>query len=208
MDYADARDFVGDPLEAALRRELEVGETIRWKGRALPGSALGGFGLYVFAIPWTAFSLFWTAMAFGATQAGAWDGSGAGLLAYAFPLFGLPFIIIGLVMLGMPFLAMAKARKTMFAVTDRRLLRLTRLRELESESIPAERIGALTRKEKGNGAGSLQIAVGVGRDSDGDRQTEHFTIGKVANVRQAEAQVQRLLQEARRKHREPAADAA
>ncbi|MCB2087592.1 MAG: hypothetical protein R3E18_05240 [Sphingomonadaceae bacterium] len=184
-----------DQLELALERELEAGERVRWKGRGMLQEALTRFALYLFAIPWTAFALFWTAMAWSAT--GAMD-ENAGFLSYAFPLFGLPFIAVGIFMLATPFLAMFKARKTLFAVTDQRLLRITITGLLETESIPANRIGSLTRKEARDGSGSLTIAVGVGRDSDGDKRTETFVIGKVADVMGAESAVKRLLNQGRR----------
>ena len=91
-----------DQLELALERELEAGERVRWKGRGMLQEALTRFALYLFAIPWTAFALFWTAMAWSAT--GAMD-ENAGFLSYAFPLFGLPFIAVGIFMLATPFLA-------------------------------------------------------------------------------------------------------
>ncbi|MCP5396189.1 MAG: hypothetical protein H6918_05560 [Sphingomonadaceae bacterium] len=196
MDLQNPPQAAGkDQLELALERELESGERVRWKGRGQPQGAMTGFGMYLFAIPWTAFALFWTAMAWSAT--GAMDEQ-AGFLSYAFPLFGLPFIAVGIFMLATPFLAMFKARKTLFAVTSQRLLRITITGLLETESIPADRIGSMTRKESRDGSGSLSIAIGVGRDSDGDKRTEDFTIGKVADVMGAENAVRRLLDEAKR----------
>jgi hypothetical protein len=58
--------------------------------------------------------------------------------------------------------------------------------------VPAERIGLAERQEKRDGTGTLSLAVKVGRDSDGDRQTESFLIGLVADVMGAQEAVNRI----------------
>ena len=60
-----------DPLEQALQRELRSGERVLWRGRRLPRVAWEGLFIWVFAIPWTAFSLFWTVTAFAGARARA-----------------------------------------------------------------------------------------------------------------------------------------
>ncbi len=50
-------------LDLALSRELRVGERVQWSGMKLARVEWTHFGIYAFAIPWTAFSLFWTFMA-------------------------------------------------------------------------------------------------------------------------------------------------
>lgn len=73
----------------ALNRELRTGERVLWQGRPIRRISLKSFGMYAFAIPWTAFALFWTAMA--SLGVGSIDEEGGvGLLAWAFPLFGVP----------------------------------------------------------------------------------------------------------------------
>ena len=53
----------------ALHRELREGEKVVWQGMKLARVEPKGFAIYFFAIPWTAFSLFWTAMAAWGTSA-------------------------------------------------------------------------------------------------------------------------------------------
>jgi hypothetical protein len=57
------QDFSQD-LDSILRRELMPGERLLWSGRSQPGKLKAAFAIWFFAIPWTAFALFWEAMAF------------------------------------------------------------------------------------------------------------------------------------------------
>lgn len=184
-----------DPLDLALQRELRAGERVLWRGRRLPRFAWEGLVIWLFAIPWTAFAVFWTAMAFAGAQTFEPD---AGVLGYAFPLFGTPFIAVGLGMLAAPFLPLFGARRTLFAVTDQRLLRIYRGRRLKTRSVGGAAIGAIERNERNNGSGTLKIVVGSHRDSDGDRQIDHFELGEVADVLGAETRVRELAERARR----------
>src|SRR5258708_8388856 len=78
-------------LREKVDRELESGEHVEWLQMPVPRyftpAATVGF---LFGIPWTAFAIFWTGgAAWGTSKAG-----GPGVFS-AFPLFGLPFILIG-----------------------------------------------------------------------------------------------------------------
>ena len=82
----------GDPLDLALKRELRSGERVIWKGHQLARISAKAFGIYLFAIPWTAFALFWTMMAsWGASEMQhetgflSWAGMSAGLSATVSP---------------------------------------------------------------------------------------------------------------------------
>ncbi len=175
----DRMDFSQSPLELALRRELRRSERVLWQGEQIARISPKGFAMYFFAIPWTAFALFWTAMA--SVGASEMD-DGAGLLAWAFPLFGLPFILIGLGMLSVPFLPLFQKGKVLYAVTNERVLKLTLRRRLDVKSVPARRIGPIERSERRDGSGSLKLTVNVRTDSDGGKQTEYFEIGEVADI--------------------------
>ncbi|MFN2099976.1 hypothetical protein [Altererythrobacter sp. MF3-039] len=173
-------------LFGALERELRDRERILWQGEQIARIAIKGFALYFFAIPWTAFAVFWTAMAsLGAREMQ----DEASWLAWAFPAFGIPFILVGIGMLGAPFLPALQKGKVLYAVTNQRVLRIKAGRSFSVKSVPARRIGMVERSEKADGSGSLKIAIGIGTDSDGDRTTEYFELGEVENVRSAHDQI-------------------
>lgn len=98
-------------LKQRVKRLLEPDEHLWWVGRPSgPAFARDALPLYVFAVPWTAFSLFW--------EGGViLQGDGAGMI-----VFGLPFVAIGLAMLSAPFWVLARAGRTAYAVTDRRAM--------------------------------------------------------------------------------------
>src|SRR2546422_9237203 len=93
--FRSPENQVPHQLREKVDRELESGEHVEWLQMPVPRyftpAATAGF---LFGIPWTAFAIFWTAGA-------AWGTSNVGGPGFfsAFPLFGLPFILIGLGML-------------------------------------------------------------------------------------------------------------
>ncbi|NVE93438.1 hypothetical protein [Altererythrobacter lutimaris] len=178
-----------DRLSLALDRELKSGERVLWEQRQIARVSYMSFGIYLFAIPWTAFSLFWTAMA--AAGAASMD-DGFGILSWAFPLFGVPFIVVGLGMLGSPFLPLWNKGKVLYAITNERLIKLKLGRTINAESVPARRIGAVKRTERRDGSGTLGIVTGMSRDNDGDLSTDHFVIENVADVLRAQDLIEDL----------------
>jgi hypothetical protein len=174
-------------LRLALERELQPGESLVWHGWQLARIDPRSFLIYVFAVPWTAFSLMWTVLA-----AGAIGVSGIGLVGIAFPLFGLPFIAIGGWMLARPFVPLWERGRVLYVVTDRRVIKLASGRALVVKTVPADRLGLAERREQPDGTGSLSLAVCIGRDSDGNKQTESFDIGPVADIAGASAAIDRI----------------
>lgn len=174
-------------LKSALERELRADEAVLWHGWQLARFEPRLFAVYIFAVPWTAFAVMWTSLA-AMAMAGAGE-DGPGLVGWAFPLFGVPFIAIGSGMLAIPFKPLYQKGRVLYVVTDRRALKLSLGRELSVNVVPAERIGLAERLEAADGSGTLRLAVKVGRDSDGDRTTEHFVIGEVADVMGAQRAV-------------------
>lgn len=171
-------------LRLALERELGPGESAVWHGWQLARIDPRHFLSYVFAVPWTAFALMWTVLA-----AGAIGVSEIGLVGIAFPLFGLPFIAVGCWMLARPFVPLWEKGRVLYVVTETRVLRLALGRDLVVKTVPADRIGLAERREAPDGSGTLSLAVRIGRDSDGDKQTESFELGPVAGISAAAAAV-------------------
>jgi hypothetical protein len=178
-----------DPLQLALQRELRPSERVLWQSRRLPRVAWSGLTIWLFAVPWTAFALFWTAMAWTGTR----EFDETGVIGLAFPLFGTPFIAVGIGMLALPFLPLFGAKRTLFAVTDQRLVRIYLGARLWTKSVEGERVGEIDRSERRDGSGTLKIAIGSHRDSEGDRRIDYFQIGEVEDVMAAETRVRELI---------------
>lgn len=108
-------------MDTTIQNHLLPGEKILWDGHPRLNGRIsaGSVGLSIFGIIWLGFSLFWTIMAFTMTRASGTPG----LFSYLFPLFGLPFVAIGVFMV---FLAPAKQRAknqaTYYYVTNKRII--------------------------------------------------------------------------------------
>ncbi|GIW99293.1 MAG: hypothetical protein KatS3mg111_2626 [Pirellulaceae bacterium] len=144
-------------LAQKLEDELADGEVLQWSGAPKPvlfdrSSAL----IWVFAIPWTAFAFFWTGMAFALTRGEEVDAS----MRLFFPLFGLPFILIGCGMLSVPFWRGRRLRNTVYAITDRRILILRAGKNTIVESVMPREIVKILRVEHADGTGSLRLMTG------------------------------------------------
>jgi hypothetical protein len=104
-------------------------------GKQDPLSAvLASFLIYIFAIPWTVFSLFWEYMVVMPWVAHAHNEPTNMGLAFAivFPIFGLPFVVIGFGMLLHLNFVWRKIYHSAYAITDRRALIMTQERQKRS----------------------------------------------------------------------------
>jgi hypothetical protein len=141
--------------EGVAREYLDPGERLLWAGRPDPRSAIpASIGIFVFAIPWTAFALFWMWGASGFGAAFREGGEEAGGFRYFF-LFGLPFVLIGIGMLLSPLWIYRKARSTVYAVSDRRLLITHGEGTRSVHSLPGRLLGSIEMKERRDGRGDL-----------------------------------------------------
>lgn len=185
-----------EELDRLIQRE-QAGERRLWAGRSSPRAAFWAtVGIWLFAVPWTAFALFWETMALGVLlfaprppETGLWAVAGMGVFA----LFGLPFVVIGFGMLATPWLAARDAARTAWVVTDARVMRMKAGRAREYHSWTAQQIVSVRRRERADGAGDLTLSFGWTTDSDGDRVEKTETIRGVAKVREVEVMVRRLL---------------
>lgn len=176
-----------EELRDVLRRELLPDESLIWQARPDPRRIHTPFLLWLFAVPWTAFALFWEAMALMPLFGG---GHTPGIVRYtfgiAFPLFGLPFIAIGLVMMSAPFWAKHAAARSIYGLTDRRVLRVTAGRTRKVRSLLLDQMGPIDVIARHDGWGTLRIETGSHRDADGDRVTNRFEIDCVPDVSRLE----------------------
>lgn len=102
-----------DSPDAIVRSRLDPGERVLWTGQpeARAYALTGAWFLIPFSVLWGGFAIFWEVSVIR---------SGAPIF---FWLWGIPFILVGLYMIfGRIAVALREARKTVYAVTDRRVL--------------------------------------------------------------------------------------
>ena len=153
--YRNRYNLLPLELEETLERELEGGERILWTAQPSSGRAMRRYLPHLlFAIPWTAFAVFWVVSAFKVTSEGE-DSIGA--VKYIFPAFGIPFVGVGLYLMSRPFLARSKAKQSAYAVTDRRAIIVaagSRGKRTVTSFLPEE-LANLERFDRPDGSGDL-----------------------------------------------------
>ena len=152
-------------LKDKVKRELEADERLLWMAQPIPRFFTErSTGSFLFAIPWTAFAIFWMCAASGFKFP---DFSQGGFSF--FPLFGLPFLLIGVGMLSAPWWMYRKAFKTIYAITDRRAMILESGRTTAIRSYPPNRLRNIYRKEKNDGTGDVIFDSLASGGSDAER---------------------------------------
>ena len=136
-----------------LEEELAPGETVVWQQSPVRGASAGAnFFTRIFGIFWLGFSLFWFAGALSAARLG-----GFGLI---FPLFGLPFIGIGIwLVFVLPSRQKRQLSTTVYAVTDRRLIIFASAPTRTVRSLPLACVRSVNKRIHRNGTGDLYFGI-------------------------------------------------
>jgi hypothetical protein len=195
-------DFLKLPpaLQQKVTRELQPGEVVSWAGQPDANRfMLTGFALWLFFIPWTAFALFWVAGAAGFK----WPDFNA--LFSFFPLFGLPFVLIGVGGLLSPFFMRAKARDIIYVVTSKRAFSLSGGKTVTLTSWLPEQLGQVTRTERPDGSGDLVFSTSATAGTHGEGRVQRQGFLAIRDVRAVEMYVQALAARGTRPSAAPAA---
>ena len=183
-----------EPIRQLIEAELRPGEGVRWVGQPIPGKvARTAWPEVLFAIPWTAFSLFWI---WGASQATC-NGK-VTAEARMFPLFGIPFVLVGLGMFSSPLWLMLSARRTVYLVTDRRavVIRGGWGGNVSVRTFEPEKLVDLRREQDADGSGDLVFGQDIKVGSRGSQRAVDYGFLAVPNVREAEEYVRALARHA------------
>ena len=177
-------------LRSLVEAELDRDERILWIGMPLPWNvARQALPILLFAIPWTGFALFWMAGASGFSIPDFKEGFDF------FPLFGVPFVLIGLGMLGAPYWAMRKAKKTVYVLTGARAIVFEGGRSTRIRSFEPDQLNDLRRTQRQDGSGNLIFERRVWRNSDGNhRSSDHGFLG-IPDVKRVEDLVRDMVEE-------------
>jgi hypothetical protein len=128
---------------AMIRPRLDPGEQIIWSDRPQQGLRLRKQDVFLipFSLFWCGFAIFWEV---GAMQPGAPD---------FFPIFGIPFVIMGLYLVAGRFVHDAwRRRHVAYALTDRRLLILSGAKE---RSVALASLDDIRLEEHGGTRGTI-----------------------------------------------------
>jgi hypothetical protein len=177
----NTNDIPFDRLQR-IQAEMQPGESIRWIGQPSPKSAaLGGAVIWLFAIPWTAFALFWMC---GAAGFKIPDFKSPQAL---FPLFGLPFVLVGVAMLLSPIALWRKAKRTYYMVTDRRAVILLDGATIKVQSFGPKTLSSVERVQSPDGSGSLFFGDTAFQPQHGKHRPPRIGFIGIPNVREVES---------------------
>lgn len=163
-------------VQLSAQSELQGGESLLWSGPANPGrSAMSALPAALFGIPFAGFAFVSMSTAYRNTHnlANHHDGLPGGISA--FPLFALPFLLIGLGVMLMPLWVYLKGRSGVYAVTNRRVMLISGTSTRSVKSITPTDIAEVDHRERSDGTGDVLIRTNtVVRTNNG---TTQITVG-------------------------------
>lgn len=131
-----------------LREEINAGEHLIWSGQPRQGFRLRPSDLFLipFSIMWGGFAIFWEAAVL------------IGGAPFFFTLWGIPFVLVGLYLIGGRFFVDAKQReKTAYALTHERILIVSGLFGRNVKSIGLKNLSEINLKLNNDGSGTLSF---------------------------------------------------
>lgn len=169
-------------LNSFATREFQ-GEPIRWAGRPdAKRVALAAASKALFGIPFAAFAVFWV-----------WTAAKQSKDSF-FPLFGIPFVLIGLGMLLAPLWKLVVAHRTVYVLTPKRLAIVEQRLAWTVKSVYPADVASIERTERTDGSGDLKIVTGWSKNADGQQVEKSETLFGIPDVREVEKQLRTLLQ--------------
>src|SRR5262245_33044685 len=138
--------------EATLSQHLDPGERLLWSGQPRRGIQLRGQDAYLIpcSLMWGGFAIFWEYMAL--TQAS----KAPGPIGIIFPLFGLPFVGIGLYLIIGRFFADARNRaRTFYGVTNERIIIISGLFTRQTKSLQLRTLTDVSLTQRNDGSGTI-----------------------------------------------------
>ena len=132
-------------------------EEILWEGKPTEHTGLSSNSAYspFFGIIWLSFSIFWTAMA----SVGTFSATQFSLISFVFPLFGLPFIAIGIYLVFiMPNKKGKKSGSIHYYITNYRIIIMTDTRSLAIKELSYENLGNVILTKNKNNTGNIMFS--------------------------------------------------
>lgn len=137
MDYS---------LFEPLQDDLDPGEKLLWTGRPKQGIVFrpADWFLIPFSLIWCGFAIFWLVMAMSFT--------------FAFALFGVPFVIVGLIFVfGRFFIDAQQRARTWYGITDDRIIIRSGWYRQSVQSLNIRTLSDVAYTERADGSGTINL---------------------------------------------------
>jgi hypothetical protein len=184
-----------NPGDTQLRAqsELQPGESLYWTGVADPArAAMSALPAALFGIPFAGFAAFWINAAYHGTHAMHKNGNAfTGAFSF-FPLFGVPFLLVGLGIILAPLWAYLRGQSTVYAVTNQRVMVISGGSTRSVKSCTPADIVSVDYRERADGSGD--IAIRTTAQTRSNNSVSQVTVGLcgVPNVKEVARQVMNL----------------
>jgi hypothetical protein len=135
-----------------VQNELDTGEKLLWAGMPRQGTVFRGSDVFMipFSLLWGGFAIFWETMAL------AIPNEKAGAVGIVFPLFGIPFVLVGLYMIFGRFIYDSKKRaKTFYGLTDQRAIIVSGIFGKRVKSLNLRSLSDVSLSEKSDKSGTI-----------------------------------------------------
>jgi hypothetical protein len=184
-----------NPGDAQLRAqsELQPGESLYWTGVADPArAAAAALPAALFGIPFAGFAAFWINAAYHGTHAMNKSGNSfTGAFSF-FPLFGVPFLLVGLGIILAPLWAYLGGRTTVYAVTNQRVMVISGSSTRSVKSCTPADIVSVDHLERADGSGDIIIRTTAQTRSNNVVSPVTVSLCGVPNVKEVARQVMNL----------------
>jgi len=144
-------------LENIFKQELLKDEQILWTGQPNPDIIFTSMDWFLvpFSIIWGGFAILWELTALGIIFFAKTQGTDAPII---FPIFGIPFVIIGLYFIFGRFIYKKwKKKRTYYAVTNKRVLIITNTKNRDIVTKFINNISTIKYSQKSNGNGTIRF---------------------------------------------------
>ena len=179
--------------QQAIQKELDSGERLLWAGAPKQGTIFRSSDILMvpFSLLWGGFAIFWETMALQIPT------NKAGAIGIVFPLFGIPFVLIGLYMIFGRFIYDSKKRsKTFYGLTNQRAIIVSGLLGKNVKSLNLRTLSDVSLSENANGYGTIvfgqenqmmSVFMGGGFPGMGGTNTPKFEL--IENAKQVYSQL-------------------
>lgn len=142
--------------DSQIKPELSRDESLLWSGRPQQGIVFRSSDVFMipFSLLWGGFAIFWEVTALSMTIFSDKRPSSPGVII--FPLFGIPFVLVGLHLIFGRFIVDAKRQAgTYYGLTNRRIIIISGVISRKVKSINLRTISDLSLTEKAGGKGTI-----------------------------------------------------
>ena len=141
-------------VNSVIQNELDSDEKLLWAGMPKQGILFRRSDIFMipFSLFWGGFAIFWEIMVLDM------QGDKSGATNIIFPLFGIPFVIIGLYIIFGRFIYDSKKRaKTFYGLTDKRVIIISGLFNKNVKSLNLKTMGDVSLYESRGGYGTISF---------------------------------------------------